>query len=275
MKLNSLDYLGIASHFTDEELMVQNTARDFCEKEIAPIIEEHYEKGTFPMHLVSQFAELGFLGVNIGPNKDTLDRVDDYLNCFKKFYNFADYITINISSPNTPDLRNLHSYKNLDELLNLIQTEKKNLNTKIPLALKVSPDIEEENISEISDLIMKHKLEIIIVSNSTDKNRQNLKNINKLEKGGLSGKPLENQSNNLINKFYKIFNGEVKIIGVGGIDSGRSAYEKFINGASLVQLYTGMVYKGPEIAHKISGELIDILKKKRVKNISEVIGIKN
>jgi len=159
--------------------------------------------------------------------------------------------------------------------LNLIQTEKKNLNTKIPLALKVSPDIEEENISEISDLIMKYKLEILVVSNSTDKNRQNLKNINKLEKGGLSGKPLENQSNNLINKFYKIFNGEVKIIGVGGIDSGRSAYEKFINGASLVQLYTGMVYKGPEIAHKISGELIDILKKKQVKNISEVIGIKN
>ena len=217
----------------------------------------------------------GFLGINIGPNKDTLDRVDDYLNCFKKFYNFADYITINISSPNTPDLRNLHSYENLDELLNLIQTEKKNLNTKIPLALKVSPDIEEENISEISDLIMKHKLEIIIVSNSTDKNRQNLKNINKLEKGGLSGKPLENKSNNLINKFYKIFNGKVKIIGVGGIDSGKSAYEKFINGATLVQLYTGMVYKGPEIAHKISGELIDILKNKGVKNISEVIGIKN
>ena len=149
------------------------------------------------------------------------------------------------------------------------------MNTKIPLALKVSPDIEEENISEISDLIMKYKLEILVVSNSTDKNRQNLKNINKLEKGGLSGKPLENQSNNLINKFYKIFNGEVKIIGVGGIDSGRSAYEKFINGASLVQLYTGMVYKGPEIAHKISGELIDILKKKGVKNISDVIGIKN
>ena len=149
------------------------------------------------------------------------------------------------------------------------------MNTKIPLALKVSPDIEEENISEISDLIMKYKLEILVVSNSTDKNRQNLKNINKLEKGGLSGKPLENQSNNLINKFYKIFNGEVKIIGVGGIDSGRSAYEKFINGATLVQLYTGMVYKGPEIAHKISGELIDILKKKGVKNISDVIGIKN
>ena len=122
---------------------------------------------------------------------------------------------------------------------------------------------------------MKHKLEILVVSNSTDKNRQNLKNINKLEKGGLSGKPLENQSNNLINKFYKIFNGEVKIIGVGGIDSGKSAYEKFINGASLVQLYTGMVYKGPEIAHKISCELIDILKNKGVKNISEVIGIKN
>ena len=122
--------------------------------------------GKIFLEIVKEHKPNGFLGINIGPNKDTLDRVDDYLNCFKKFYNFADYITINISSPNTPDLRNLHSYENLDELLNLIQTEKKNLNTKIPLALKVSPDIEEENISEISDLIMKHKLEIIIVSNS-------------------------------------------------------------------------------------------------------------
>ena len=102
-----------------------------------------------------------------------------------------------------------------------------------------------------------------------------MKNINKLEKGGLSGKPLEMKSNILINKFYKILKDKVKIIGVGGVDSGKSAYEKIINGASLVQLYTGMIYKGPNIAFKISNELIDILKNKGLKNISEAIGTKN
>jgi len=102
-----------------------------------------------------------------------------------------------------------------------------------------------------------------------------LKNINKLEKGGLSGKPIEENSNLLINRFYKILKDKVKIIGVGGVDSGKSAYEKIINGASLIQLYTGMVYKGPNVVSKISNELIDILKNKGIKNISEVIGTKN
>ena len=101
-----------------------------------------------------------------------------------------------------------------------------------------------------------------------------MKNINKLEKGGLSGKPIEENSNLLINRFYKILKDKVKIIGVGGVDSGKSAYEKIINGASLIQLYTGMVYKGPNVASKISNELIDILKKEGIKNISEAIGTK-
>ena len=122
---------------------------------------------------------------------------------------------------------------------------------------------------------MRHNLKVIIISNSTDKNREYLKNINKLEKGGLSGKPLEKKSNILINKFYKILSKRVKIIGVGGVDSGRSAYEKIINGATLVQLYTGMIYKGPNIATNINRELITILKSEGMKNISEAIGIKN
>ena len=129
--------------------------------------------------------------------------------------------------------------------------------------------------SIISDLLLKHNVEAVIISNTTDKNRENLSNINKLEKGGLSGKPLEKRSNELINKFYKILKNKIKIIGVGGVDSGHSAYQKIINGASLVQIYTGMIYQGPSIATKISQELINILEKEGIKNISDVVGSKN
>ena len=215
------------------------------------------------------------LGINIGPNKDSKNRLEDYLICFRKFYNLADYLTINISSPNTENLRSFHNKGELDELLSLIIKEKNNLETNIPIALKVSPDIEDNNISEITELLLKYNLEIVIVSNTTDRNRDNLKNINKLEKGGLSGKPLEKKSNLLINKFYKNLKDKIKIIGVGGVDSGVGAYEKFISGASLVQLYTSMVFKGPDIASTISNELVDILNDKGAKNISEIIGTKN
>jgi len=217
----------------------------------------------------------GLLGINIGPNKDTQNRLEDYLICFRKFHNFCDYLTLNISSPNTENLRSFHNKNELNELLIAINEEKKILKTETPIAVKISPDIDKINIGQISELLIKHNIAIIIISNTSDRNRENLKNINKLEKGGLSGKPIEMKSNILINEFYKILKNKVKIIGVGGIDSGKSAYEKIINGASLIQLYTGMVYKGPSIASKISNELIDILKKKGIKNISEVIGIKN
>tara|TARA_B100000700_G_scaffold46663_1_gene49131 strand:- start:83 stop:1123 length:1041 start_codon:yes stop_codon:yes gene_type:complete len=217
----------------------------------------------------------GLFGVNIGPNKDTVNRIEDYLIGFRKFYNLADYLTINISSPNTENLRSFHNEGELDELLSLIEKEKKILNTTLPIAVKISPDIEDKNINRISDLLLKHSVEAVIISNTTDKNRENLSNINKLEKGGLSGKPLEKRSNELINKFYKILKNKIKIIGVGGVDSGQSAYQKIISGASLVQLYTGMIYQGPNIASKISEELINILDKEGVKNISDVVGSKN
>ena len=217
----------------------------------------------------------GLFGINIGPNKDTNNRLEDYLLNFRKFYNLADYLTINISSPNTENLRSFHNENELNELLGLIEKEKKILKTTIPIAVKISPDIEYKNINLISDLLLKYNIEAIIISNTTDKNRENLSNINKLEKGGLSGKPLEKRSNELINEFYKILKNKIKIIGVGGVDSGESAYKKIINGASLVQLYTGMIYQGPNIASKISKELINILDKEGVKNISDIVGSKN
>jgi len=217
----------------------------------------------------------GFLGINIGPNKDSKDRVEDYLICFRKFYNLADYITINISSPNTENLRDFHNQDELNSLIDKLKNEKKELNSNIPLAIKVSPDLNDDQINEVSKIIMDQEIGIIIVSNTTDKNRKNLKNINKLEKGGLSGKPIEKISNEAISKFYKILKDKTKIIGVGGVSDGQDAFEKIISGATLVQLYTGMVYRGPRIASKISAELIDLLKNKGFKNVSEAIGTKN
>ena len=217
----------------------------------------------------------GFLGINIGPNKDSTNRIDDYLICFRKFYNLADYITINISSPNTENLRDFHNQDELNSLIDKLKNEKKKLNSNIPLAIKVSPDLNDDQINEVSKIIMEEEIEIIIVSNTTDKNRENLKNINKLEKGGLSGKPIEKISNEAISKFYKILKDKTKIIGVGGVSNGQDAFEKIISGATLVQLYTGMVYRGPRIASKISKELIDLLKNKGFKNVSEAIGTKN
>ena len=217
-------------------------------------------------------APKGLLGINIGPNKNSKNRLEDYLICFKKFHNLADYITINISSPNTENLRSLHNESELNELLGSINDEKKKLNSKVSLAVKISPDIHEDEVSVISDLLLKFNISAVIISNSTDSTRENLININKLEKGGLSGKPLKNKSNDLISKFYKFLKGKITIIGVGGVDSGHTAYEKFLRGANLVQLYTGMVYEGPNIASKISNELINILEEKGVKNISDIIG---
>ena len=139
--------------------------------------------------------------------------------------------------------------------------------------MKVSPDLNDKNIEIVSDILIKNNIDIAIISNTTDKNRDNLININKLEKGGLSGKPLERMSNTIINKFYNHLKNKIKIIGVGGVDDGQSAYEKIVSGASFIQLYTGMVFKGPAIAYKISSELINILKSKGFKNISEAVGI--
>ena len=217
----------------------------------------------------------GFLGINIGPNKNTKNRVEDYLKCFRKFYNLGDYITINISSPNTENLRDFHNKNELEELLDAIQKEKSKLKSNIPIAVKISPDLENNKVENVAEILTKYFVDIAIISNTSDVNRENLKNINKLEKGGLSGKPIEKKSNDLIKIFYKIIGKNIKIIGVGGVDSGKSALEKLINGASLVQLYTGMVYNGPNIASKICTELNDILKNQGIKNISEIIETKN
>ena len=217
-------------------------------------------------------SQIGLLGINIGPNKDTDNRLNDYIECLKIFHEIADYITINISSPNTEDLRSFHDQTKLNNLLKRIENEKKILNSKIPLAVKVSPDIDDKEITKICEVLLNNNIELIIISNTSESTRESLNNIQGHQKGGLSGKPIEKKSTALISKFYKILKGRIKIIGVGGVDSGKSAYEKFLAGANYVQLYTGIVFRGPNIVHIIKKELSELLLKDGVKNYTEIIG---
>ena len=217
---------------------------------------------------------MGLLGINIGPNKDSNDRLNDYLIGLRTFNDIADYITINISSPNTENLRSFHDAEKFDELMNSIQDEKVKLKSKIPIVVKISPDISENQIEFISKILLDHKVSAIIISNTTSVHREKLNNILKHQKGGLSGKPLEEEANKLISKFYKLLKGKIEIIGVGGVDSGESAHRKFLAGASYIQLYTGMVFQGPNIVGKIKKELKEILKADKIKNFREIIGKK-
>lgn len=218
--------------------------------------------------------KIGLLGINIGPNKNSDDRLKDYLIGLKTFNEVADYITINISSPNTENLRNFHEQSKLEELLKSINKEKKILETTIPIVVKISPDIVENQINQISEILLENNIEGIIISNSSESTRNELIDIQKHQKGGLSGKPIENKANILISKFYKLLKGRIKIIGVGGVDSGKSAYAKFLAGADLIQLYTGMVFKGPNITYMIKKELSELLLRDGVKNFKEIIGNK-
>ena len=218
--------------------------------------------------------KLGLLGINVGPNKDSDNKMNDYLIGLKTFHQVADYITINISSPNTENLRNFHEETKLKELLKSILKEKNDLKSKVPIVVKISPDINEDQINLISEILLENKVNAIIISNTSDSSRDLLSDIQKHQKGGLSGKPIEKKSNILINKFYKLLKGKIKIIGVGGVDSGQSAYDKFLAGADFVQLYTGMVFKGPNIVGIIKKDLKELLIRDGVKNFTEIVGNK-
>ena len=219
-------------------------------------------------------SQLGLLGINIGPNKDSNNRMNDYLIGLKTFYEVADYITINISSPNTENLRNFHEESKLQELLASILKEKNDLKSKVAIAVKISPDINENQINLISEILLENEIKVIIISNTSESSRDKLSNIQRHQKGGLSGKPIETKSNILINKFYKLLKDKIKIIGVGGVDSGQAAYDKFLAGADYIQLYTGMVFKGPNIAGIIKKDLKDLLLRDGVKNFTEIVGNK-
>ena len=214
-----------------------------------------------------------FLGINIGPNKNTKDKISDFLKCFSGLNKFAGYITVNISSPNTEGLRDFHEDKLLSGLLSKLLQLKKKQKIICPIVLKLSPDIGENEVNNINEMVLRFKIDGLILTNTTSQNRTTLLDTNRDEPGGLSGLPIQKLSLKFIKIFYKSSKGKIPIIGVGGVDSGQSAFEKIAAGATAVQLYTGMVFKGPGVVKDIKKELIEILKKEKIKNISQAIGI--
>jgi len=195
----------------------------------------------------------GILGINIGKNADTPveNAVDDYLICLEKVYNYASYITVNISSPNTKNLRSLQSGDALTELLQTLRKRQLELAEEhqhyVPLVLKVAPDLTQEDIQFIAKQLIQFKIDGLIVTNTTLSREgvENLKHGN--EAGGLSGAPVFEKSTACLAAFAKVLNGQIPLIGVGGILSGEQAVAKQQAGASLVQIYSGLIYTGPAL----------------------------
>ena len=211
------------------------------------------------------------IGVNIGANKNSKDFSEDYIKGIKFFSTLASYITINISSPNTPGLRNLEVLENLDVLLDKINNlEREDLLIKIPILLKISPDLEADNLKYLCEKVLSSKIDGLIISNTTI-SRDSI-STDTLEKGGLSGKPIFDISTKQLRMAYKYTNGKIPLIGVGGVDSAEKAYEKIKNGASLIQLYTGLVYNGPNLIKDINENLSSLIERDGYSNISEAVG---
>jgi len=199
----------------------------------------------------------GVLGINIGKNFDTPNEhaVDDYLICMQKVYAHASYITVNISSPNTKNLRDLQEKDALSALLASLKLEQNKLSEKhgkyVPITLKIAPDLTEAQVIEIADLLMQYQIDGVIATNTTLA-REAVKGLpNAEEAGGLSGAPVRNQSTIVIQLLSKHLQGALPIIGVGGIFNGADAVEKIAAGASLVQVYSGLIYQGPKMVHEI------------------------
>ena len=214
----------------------------------------------------------GICGINIGPNKENATLTDDYLKGFNEFFNMASYITINISSPNTPNLRMNHDEERIINLIDSLQDKRDAKKSKVPIIFKISPDIEDFEIKSLCKIFLEKKIDGIILTNTTVNHKDNLDSDLKYEIGGLSGEPLNILSNKIIQKFFIQLGHNVPIIGAGGVSDGYTALEKIKSGASLLQLYTSMVYSGPYVAHKINKELSSLIKKEGYKNISEAVG---
>ena len=214
------------------------------------------------------------LGVNIGKNKNVPNEeaTENYLRSFDLAHPVADYIAVNISSPNTPNLRELQRSENLEELLSSLQNRNKELGTK-PLLVKIAPDLAESEIVEIVDVCSRFEIAGMIATNTTI-SRENLKTTDPASfgAGGLSGKPLARRSNEVISTIYRETGGNLPIIGVGGIFTAQDGFEKIAAGASLIQAYTGFIYGGITFARNINRGLRKILKQKGFRSIDEAIG---
>lgn len=218
----------------------------------------------------------GVMGVNLGKNKSSEEPVNDFVEGVRKFGTIADYLVVNVSSPNTPGLRDMQGKQELEELIGKVSEErdKLSLSTKPPLLVKIAPDLTEKDKQDISDVVLKKKGRVdgLIVSNTTVSRPSSLQSFRKSEIGGLSGEPLKCLATETVKDMYRLTKGQLPIIGVGGVASGQDAYEKIRAGASLIQLYSALVYQGPPVVSRIKRELEELLQKDGYSNISEAVG---
>lgn len=201
----------------------------------------------------------GILGINIGKNRDTpLERaLDDYLIGLRKVYPYASYVTVNISSPNTPGLRDLQAGENLEHLLSGLRDERENLarvhGRRVPLVIKIAPDLEPERIKQAADALVKYGIDAVIATNTTA-SREGVEGLaHGEETGGLSGRPLFAKSTDVVTGLSQALRGAVPIIACGGIAGAEDARRKFEAGADLIQVYTGFIYRGPDLIREIAG----------------------
>lgn len=216
---------------------------------------------------------MGALGINLGKNKTTSeeDAVSDYLTGLRRLGDLAEYVVINVSSPNTPGLRNLQGKERLRALLSPILEARNQLVYRPPILVKIAPDLTDSELHDICLVAEELRIDGLIVSNTT-LDRQGLKSPHASEKGGLSGRPLREKSTNVLRQVYRLTKGSIPIIGVGGVESGEDAYEKIRAGASLVQLYTALIYHGPWLVGRIKKELAELLTRDGFKSVEEAIG---
>jgi dihydroorotate dehydrogenase len=219
----------------------------------------------------------GLIGINIGRNKDTPDEhvIDDYLRAFAEVFASADYIAINISSPNTPGLRDLQDRMKLDELLLRLKHQQVTLGRTrrvyTPMAIKVAPDLDGGQVAVIAKLALDHKLDAIIATNTT-LTRPGLEHVLRArELGGLSGRPLKDLSTSVIHKLYTHLQGKIPIIGVGGVETADDAWEKLVAGADLIQIYTALIYQGPSVVRKIVAGLARRVAASGCANLAETV----
>lgn len=217
----------------------------------------------------------GVLGVNVGANKDAVDRVEDYVTGIDRFARLADYLTVNISSPNTPGLRALQSRAALDDLLARVIAARDGAaagGPPTPLFLKIAPDLTDEDARDIADVALARAVDGLIVSNTTLARPDTLTSPHRGQAGGLSGRPLFTASTRVLADMYRLTEGRLPIVGVGGVSSGGDAYAKIRAGASLVQLYTALVYEGPGLVGRIKRELASLLKRDGFASVAAAVG---
>jgi len=216
----------------------------------------------------------GIVGINIGKNKITTNYLDDYKYCLEELGPLAHYVTINISSPNTPGLRDLQNRDQIEKLVKSLKETKNQLASleNTPIFFKISPDLEEEQIRDIALMSLANNIDGLVISNSTIERPNTLRSSLKNELGGLSGKPLFLKSTLMLKKIHVLTNGQIPLIGVGGVSSALDCYQKIKSGASLVQIYSALTYQGPQILEKILVDLVNLLKTDGYKNIKEAIG---